>query len=163
MLTVLLLHKPLSYILSEYHIYRFLKITNGCKFDYKFKQPCQRSSTKSPVAFFVDWEWLFRLKKTRMILPYQQQIMHQCVIFVWVLPHLLPWTFCIRILFHHSKHWFVVVYPVTMSKEGRFSKIAQFSTKFPGNWGFKYIHHIHHISDRSPTLKFVFSNFVSFN
>ena len=23
----------------------------------------------------------------------------------------------------------------TMSKEGRFSKIAQFSTKFPGNWG----------------------------
>ena len=51
----------------------------------------------------------------------------------------------------------------TMSKEGRFSKIAQFSTKFPGNLGFKYIHHIHHISDRSPTSKFISLNLISFN
>ena len=91
-----------------------------------------------------------------MILPFQQQIMLHCVIFDWILQHLLPWDVCIQTLFHRSHHWFVVVYPVTMSKEGRFSKIAQFSTKFPGNLRFKYIHHIHHISDRSPTLKFIF-------
>ena len=43
------------------------------------------------------------------------------------------------------------------NEQGRsFFKDCSIFHENPGELRFKYIHHIHHISDRSPTLKFIF-------